>query len=42
MNKVILSIVVMIGVITTSFGAGLHQVGGISTGSFPPPVMNFA
>ena len=29
-------------VVSVSFGVGLHQVGGVATGSFPPPVMNFA
>lgn len=42
MKKVVISIVLMSSVVTSSFGVGLHQVGGIATGSFPPPVMNFA
>ena len=42
MKKIVIVTGLMISVITVSFGAGLHQVGGIANVSFPPPVMDFA
>ncbi|WP_281062967.1 hypothetical protein [Francisella sp. LA112445] len=42
MKKIVIVAGLMVSLVTTSFGVGLHQVGGIANASFPPPVMNFA